>query len=225
MTTATIVTEKFLEVYAEVANPKKNAAGNYGKYANLEELLNVTRPLLSAASLALVQEPVSGDDGAVGVHTRLIHSSGGEIDFGSYTVPLAKHDAQGAGSAITYTRRYAIASIFGLAQEDDDGEGAKSAPSSASAPRSAPQAAKSSPAPVDGDPAAHVVEFGKHKGTTILALASDPETAGYVSWMANQDGDKPGFAAAKAFLAGTKATASSAPADYDEAPEYTDADV
>jgi hypothetical protein len=108
-----------------MANPKKNATNPAfrSKYANLEELLAQTRPILAAVDLALVQEPVS-EDGSIGVHSYLVHKSGETLDFGHYTVPLAKHDAQGAGSVLTYTRRYAIAAIFGLAQEDDDGEAA-----------------------------------------------------------------------------------------------------
>lgn len=117
--------QAFIEAYAEMANPKKNATNPAfrSKYANLEELLAVTRPILAAVDLALVQEPVS-EEGRSGVHTYLKYKTDETLDFGSYTVPLAKHDAQGAGSAITYTRRYAIAAIFGLAQEDDDGEAA-----------------------------------------------------------------------------------------------------
>lgn len=117
--------QAFIEAYADMSNPKKNAANPAfrSKYANLEELLAQTRPILAAVELALVQEPVS-DDGRIGVHSYVVHSSGAGIDFGHYTVPLAKHDAQGAGSALTYTRRYAIAAIFGLAQEDDDGNAA-----------------------------------------------------------------------------------------------------
>lgn len=117
--------QAFIEAYAEMNNPKKNAANPAfrSKYANLEELLAQTRPILAAVDLALVQEPVS-EDGSIGVHSYLVHKSGETLDFGSYTVPLVKHDAQGAGSALTYTRRYAIAAIFGLAQEDDDGNAA-----------------------------------------------------------------------------------------------------
>lgn len=117
--------QAFIEAYAEMTNPKKNANNPAfrSKYANLEEMLAVTRPILAAFDLALVQEPVS-EDGRIGVHSYLIYKTGETLDFGSYTVPLAKHDAQGAGSAITYTRRYAIAAIFGLAQEDDDGNAA-----------------------------------------------------------------------------------------------------
>lgn len=137
MTTVDVKTmhEAFVEAYADMLNPKKNASNPAfkSKYANLEELLNVTRPILAALGFALVQEPVN-DSERSGVHTKLIYKTGAAIDFGAYTVPLTKHDAQGAGSAITYCRRYAIASIFGLAQEDDDGNSASSRSSSASAP-------------------------------------------------------------------------------------------
>jgi hypothetical protein len=36
----------------------------------------------------------------------------------------AKTDAQGVGSATTYLRRYSLASVCGIAQEDDDGNSA-----------------------------------------------------------------------------------------------------
>lgn len=115
----------FAEAYAALENPRKNASNPAfkSKYANLEEMLNVTRPVLAAEGFCLVQEPVS-DEGRVGVRTRVIYRDGESIDFGAYTVSLAKNDPQGAGSAITYCRRYAIAAIFGLAQEDDDGNDA-----------------------------------------------------------------------------------------------------
>lgn len=123
-TTTKTLAGAFLEAQAEMENPKKNANNPAfkSKYANLEELIAVTKPVLNALGLALVQEPVSDENG-VGVRTRII-GHGEEMDFGAYTVPLAKRDAQGAGSAITYCRRYALASIFALAQEDDDGHAA-----------------------------------------------------------------------------------------------------
>ena len=139
--------QAFIEAYAAMNNPTKNASNPAfrSKYANLEELLAQTRPILAAVELALVQEPVS-EDGSIGVHSYLIHKTGETLDFGYYTVPLVKHDAQGAGSALTYTRRYAIAAIFGLAQEDDDGNAAakpqaKREPKAQAAPESKPQAA------------------------------------------------------------------------------------
>jgi hypothetical protein len=130
--------DAFAEAYAEMMNPKKNATNPAfkSKYANLEELLNVTRPVLAAEGFSLVQEPVN-DGEAIGIHTRLIHKSGEAMDFGTFVVPLSKHDAQGAGSALTYCRRYAIAAIFGLAQEDDDGSAASAQKTAAETPEPA----------------------------------------------------------------------------------------
>ena len=49
-----------------------------------------------------------------------MHESGEWIES-TITVPMSKNDAQGYGSAITYARRYSLAAITGLPQEDDDG--------------------------------------------------------------------------------------------------------
>jgi hypothetical protein len=40
------------------------------------------------------------------------------------SVPVTKADAQGAGSALTYMRRYALAAVVGVVQADDDGNAA-----------------------------------------------------------------------------------------------------
>ena len=40
------------------------------------------------------------------------------------TCPLAKNDPQGYGSALTYLRRYTLATVVGLYQDDDDGQAA-----------------------------------------------------------------------------------------------------
>jgi hypothetical protein len=151
-------------------------------------------------------------------YERSFASSGQGADFGD----------KGTYKAQTGSEKYHLCKMFLLPTGDDPEEDSEGAPSGPAAPRSATQAAKASnsaPAMFEGDPGAHVVEFGKHKGTTIRALASDPETAGYVSWMANQDGDKPGFAAAKAFLAGVRAEHPAVSGATDGPPEYDDTDV
>ena len=48
-----------------------------------------------------------------------MHSSGQWIRS-KVKLPLAKVDAQGVGSAITYGRRYGLSSMVGIAQFDDD---------------------------------------------------------------------------------------------------------
>jgi hypothetical protein len=40
------------------------------------------------------------------------------------TVPAAKQDPQGYGSALTYARRYSLMAACGIAPEDDDGNAA-----------------------------------------------------------------------------------------------------
>lgn len=193
----------FLEAYAEIQNPKKNAANPAfrSKYANLEEMLAVTKPVLVAVGLALVQSPVSDGD-RVGIQTRIMDGEGASLDFGSFTVALSKPDPQGAGSALTYCRRYSIGAIFGLAQEDDDGNAASghtppSGGGSASKPASGGSGAHSAPHDPN-DPGAYVLTFGKHKGANLAAV--DVLDHGYVTWMAGQDGDKPAIIAAQAFL-------------------------
>jgi len=62
-----------------------------------------------------------------------MHSSG-EYLSETVSVALAKQDAQSLGSALTYARRYSLASFVGIAPEDDDGEAA-TRPTQNSAPR------------------------------------------------------------------------------------------
>jgi hypothetical protein len=92
------------------------------RYADLAGVWDACREPLAAAGLSVVQLP-STSDGIVTVRTVLMHASG-EWIASDLSVPAAKLDAQGIGSAITYARRYALAAIVGVAQDDDDGEGA-----------------------------------------------------------------------------------------------------
>jgi hypothetical protein len=55
-----------------------------------------------------------------------MHSSGEWLEQ-EYFIPLGKMDAQAAGSAITYARRYALQAIAGIPAEDDDGNAATQA--------------------------------------------------------------------------------------------------
>jgi hypothetical protein len=97
------------------------------KYADLGSVIEAIKPHFAANGLSYVQFPVSGEN-SVGVTTRLMHSSGEWLEQ-DYYIPLGKMDAQAAGSAITYARRYALQAIAGIPAEDDDGNAAtQSAP-------------------------------------------------------------------------------------------------
>ena len=113
---------------AEIENASKNSQNDHFKnrYADLAEVLNTVRPVLARHKLSVAQFP-SLADGMVSVETILMHASGEWIS-GIASAPLSKPDAQGVGSATTYLRRYSLAALSGVAQEDDDGNGAMRQP-------------------------------------------------------------------------------------------------
>ena len=109
---------------SELENAHKNATNPHFKsdYADLAEIINTVRPVLNRHGLAVVQIP-GFTDGVVTVETLLAHASGQWLR-GVSAAPAQKLDPQGVGSAITYLRRYSLAALCGIAQEDDDGEAA-----------------------------------------------------------------------------------------------------
>jgi hypothetical protein len=96
------------------------------KYADLAEILNTVRPVFSANGIAIVQAPTF-ESGVASVETMLCHESG-EFISSVCSSPVSKQDAQSIGSAITYLRRYSLAAMCGIAQEDDDGQHAVQEP-------------------------------------------------------------------------------------------------
>lgn len=105
----------------EVTNPLNTATNPFfkSKYAPLNDILALVRPLLSKQGLSVIQTPISSE-GMIGVTTLLLHESGEYIEFLPVMLNMDKPTAQGAGSAITYARRYAISAILGISSEDDD---------------------------------------------------------------------------------------------------------
>jgi len=90
------------------------------KYATLSALVQDATPILVKNGLAVSQ--LTEQEGSV--TTILMHTSG-EYLSSTLTLKAVKDDPQGRGSAITYARRYAYASILGIvSDEDDDGNSA-----------------------------------------------------------------------------------------------------
>ena len=108
----------------EIENATKNAANPHfrSRYADLAEVLNTVRPVLAKHGLS-VWQGTAFDGALVHVTTTIGHASGGYVSTTFSCVP-AKTDAQGVGSATTYGRRYGLAAMAGIAQEDDDGQSA-----------------------------------------------------------------------------------------------------
>ena len=96
------------------------------KYADLGSVWDACRDPLTANGITVWQDVTSGE-GGISVTTRLVHKSGQWVEFGPLTVPLARHDAHGVGSATSYGKRYALAAAIGvIAEIDDDGNAAVS---------------------------------------------------------------------------------------------------
>ena len=114
-------------VQGKLTHAKKDSANPFfkSKYADLESVWDACRSLLAENGLAVMQFPGEFVDGTMSLNTVLTHSSG---EYMSYlmSVPVTKPDAQGAGSALTYMRRYALAAVVGVVQADDDGNAASS---------------------------------------------------------------------------------------------------
>lgn len=106
---------------AEVKNPANTETNPFfnSKYAPLNDILNLVRPLLSKHGLSVLQSP-SGDGQNITVTTLITHESGEWIESDPLTLKADKATAQGAGSAITYARRYALSAMLGISSEDDD---------------------------------------------------------------------------------------------------------
>jgi len=114
---------------AEMAGARKDAnnpAFN-SKYADLASVWDAARPSLSKNGLSVAQFTVPTEANEVLVETILMHASG-EWMSGIIAIPVAKDNAHGYGSALTYARRYALAAAVGIAPEDDDGNKAADAP-------------------------------------------------------------------------------------------------
>jgi hypothetical protein len=124
------------QAQGELQNPTKSTKNTFfnSKYADLAEVLNVVREVLPGFGLSIVQNPDFDVQASIlTMETILLHESG-EWMSSSLRCPVPPQQArdgkvlpmgpQALGSATTYLRRYGVASIVGIAQEDDDGEGA-----------------------------------------------------------------------------------------------------
>jgi len=117
---------------------KKDAKGNFGKHATLEGVIEASHGPLSENGLTVLQGPGPLDGNAITLTTRLLHESGEWIET-DFSLPMGKVDPQGAGSAVSYARRYSLMAMLNIAAVDDDGEAAMS--------RNQPQAAPKAQAP------------------------------------------------------------------------------
>lgn len=143
------IAEALTKFQGEVANPKNTATNPAfkSKYAPLGEVLNTVRPILAKYGLSVVQSP-SSDGQDITVCTLLMHTSGEFIELDPLVLRADKATAQGAGSAITYGRRYTLSAALGISSEDDDdGNGPKQDAKPEQPKQTKPEAPKPAPPP------------------------------------------------------------------------------
>ena len=118
-------------VQGKLSHAKKDSANPFfkSKYADLESVWDACRDLLAGNGLSVMQFPGEYFEGSMSMTTILAHSSGEWIGQ-EMSLPVAKPDPQGSGSALTYMRRYALAAVVGVVQADDDGNAAVQSKSS-----------------------------------------------------------------------------------------------
>lgn len=108
------------------------------KYATLNAVYEAVAEALLKNGLSVIQ-PIVGD----AVETTIIHTSGQFITSSCPIVCAKQNDPQAMGSAITYARRYSLASLLGvMTDEDDDGEKAMARPDPKQSVKEAPKAEK-----------------------------------------------------------------------------------
>lgn len=167
-------------------NPAFKADGKVRSYSTLSNVLDEVRPKLSKHGIAILQIPVNGDDGAVGIVTRLIHSSGEWIEGALYVKP-AQFTAQGVGSVLTYLRRYTLMAMAGVAPDDDDGNAASieqpanRAPASRASAPSSPQPGAPAPPPHSDHPRREEALMAyKRLSAALDPLKTTPQAAEFV---------------------------------------------
>lgn len=112
---------KLLKVQAEIEPIAKDSLNPHfkNKYFDINSLLAVVKPVLTANQLVLMQ-PIIGEI----LYTRIYDAESAEVIESQFTLPQLP-DMQKLGGAISYARRYALVSLLALEGDDDDGNTAK----------------------------------------------------------------------------------------------------
>ncbi len=130
----------------EISAAKQDAKNKFLKnsYSTLDAVWSACRVPLSKNGLSIIQLPAQDGEHLV-LTTRLLHESGQWIEsvlVGQLNKNKGVSELQAMGGAITYLRRYALASMVGITSDDDvDGNGVQ--------PTEKPQSQASGEAPIE----------------------------------------------------------------------------
>lgn len=126
-------TNKYKELFSALAKAQsemptagKNTSGYNYKYADLAEIIKISRPSLTKNGLSIIQVLIPGsEDGPALLNTMLCHSSGEYIESKVKIILQAdnaskpQNKLQSLGTALTYLRRYSYSAIIGIVTDQD----------------------------------------------------------------------------------------------------------
>lgn len=119
----------------EMADPVKNASNPHfkNKYADLGEVIECSEAALAKHKLLVTETLEMLEGGGQALRTRVWHTPSGEWLDSVVRLLVGKMEMQPLGSAITYARRYARKSLFGMVDVDDDAQASAKKPKKADA--------------------------------------------------------------------------------------------
>ncbi len=153
--------------FPPVHKGKTAAAGQYSyNYADLSDIIAAVSGPLHENGLVFMHLMAPAENGTV-VTTILAHSSGEAIKSERLVPNFQKQ--QEFGSALTYTKRYQLSGLLGIAADDDeDGNVAEGKQATTTARNSAPPSPRPLPAPRQAN----------GNGTNGASLPPHPEESG-----------------------------------------------
>lgn len=135
------LSKKLLSVQQTIRAVTKSADNPHfrSKYADLNEVLEVSKKALNESGIFIAQAPGKDSYGQF-VETSLINAEDGQQISGRVYFSGNEDNLQKIGAAITYARRFGLKSLLAMEDTDDDGETAVGR--GYSAPKPAPSAPK-----------------------------------------------------------------------------------
>lgn len=117
------IMEAFAEFRGKIDTIKKTSKNPFfgSNYADINTVIGAINPVLDEVGLVYVQSPTVLDGFDYLKTTVYMQDNPDQSVESMVRLILTKNDMQQLGSAITYARRYALISMFGLETEDDDG--------------------------------------------------------------------------------------------------------
>ena len=123
--------EAMLDFRVNIDSVTKDSINPHWKngYASYNAVQEAITPTLDMLGIVVVQAPMILE--GIDVLNTKVYMAHNPSDFicSNIRLLMPKSDMQQLGGSLTYARRYALVSIFGLAVEDDDGEQASEHPS------------------------------------------------------------------------------------------------